>query len=150
VGGELQIWNYENIQLIKEGRVVKKKVIQTERAPKAIGPYSQAIQAGSFLFLSGQIPLDPKTGELVKGDIGQQTKQVLENIEGILESQKLRMENVVKTTLFLKDIGNFDRVNEVYRTYFPSSPPARSTVEVARLPRDAEIEIEAIALTRDG
>jgi 2-iminobutanoate/2-iminopropanoate deaminase len=125
---------------------VKKRVIQTERAPKAIGPYSQAIQAGSFLFLSGQIPLDPKTGELVKGDISQQTKQVLENIKGVLESQKLGMENVVKTTIFVKEIGNFNQVNEVYSTYFPSSPPARSTVEVSRLPRDAEIEIEAIAL----
>jgi 2-iminobutanoate/2-iminopropanoate deaminase len=121
-------------------------MIQTDKAPKAIGPYSQAIQAGSFLFLSGQIPLDPKTGELVKGDISQQTKQVLENIKGVLESQKLGMENVVKTTIFVKEIGNFNQVNEVYSTYFPSSPPARSTVEVSRLPRDAEIEIEAIAL----
>jgi 2-iminobutanoate/2-iminopropanoate deaminase len=125
---------------------MKKKVIQTERAPKAIGPYSQAIQAGNFLFLSGQIPLDPKTGELVKGDIRQQTQQVLENIKGVLESQKLGMEDVVKVTIFLKDIGKFNQVNEVYATYFPSSPPARSTVEVARLPRDADIEIEAIAL----
>lgn len=125
---------------------MKKRVIQTERAPKAIGPYSQAIQAGGFLFLSGQVPLDPKTGELVKGDIGQQTKQVLENIKGVLESQKLGMEDVVKVTIFLKNIGNFNQVNEVYRSYFPTSPPARSTVEVARLPRDVEIEIEAIAL----
>jgi 2-iminobutanoate/2-iminopropanoate deaminase len=129
---------------------VKKKVIQTEKAPKAIGPYSQAIQAGNLLFLSGQIPLDPKTGESVKGDIRQQTRQVLENIKGILESQKLGMENVVKATIFLKDIGNFTQVNEVYAAYFPSSPPARSTVEVAKLPRDADIEIEAIALIRDG
>ena len=125
---------------------MKKKVIQSEKAPKAIGPYSQAIQAGNFLFLSGQIPLDPKTGELVKGDIGQQTKQVLENIKGVLESQKLEMEDVVKVTIFLKDIGNFNRVNEVYATYFPPPAPARSTVEVAKLPRNAEIEIEAIAL----
>lgn len=125
---------------------MKKKVIQTEKAPKAIGPYSQAIQAGNFLFLSGQIPLDPKTGELVKGDIQKQTQQVLENIKGVLESQGLGMENVVKATLFLKDIGNFNQVNEVYATYFPSSPPARSTVEVAKLPRDTDIEIEAIAL----
>jgi 2-iminobutanoate/2-iminopropanoate deaminase len=123
-----------------------KRVIQTEKAPKAIGPYSQAIQAGNFLFLSGQIPLDPKTGELVKGDIRKQTQQVLENIKGVMESQKLGMENVVKVTIFLKDIGNFNQVNEVYATYFPSSPPARSTVEVAKLPRDADIEIEAIAL----
>jgi 2-iminobutanoate/2-iminopropanoate deaminase len=123
-----------------------KRVIHTDRAPKAIGPYSQAIQAGNFLFLSGQIPLDPKTGELVKGDIRQQTRQVLENIKVVLESQKLGMENVVKMTIFLKDIGSFNQVNEVYATYFPSSPPARSTVEVARLPRGADIEIEAIAL----
>jgi 2-iminobutanoate/2-iminopropanoate deaminase len=123
-----------------------KKVIQTDKAPKAIGPYSQAIQAGNFLFLSGQIPLNPKTGELVKGDIRQQTKQVLENIKGVLESQKLGMENVVKVTIFLKDIGNFNQVNEFYATYFPSSPPARSTVEVAKLPRDTDIEIEALAI----
>ena len=123
-----------------------KKVIQTNKAPKAIGPYSQAIQAGDFLFLSGQIPLDPKTGELVNGDICQQTQQVLENIKGILESQGLRMENVIKTTIFLKDLANFNQVNEVYATYFPSSPPARLTVEVSKLPRKAEIEIEAIAL----
>ena len=125
---------------------MNKKVVQTEKAPKAIGPYSQAIQAGDFLFLSGQIPLDPKTGELVKGDIRQQTQQVLENIKGVLESQKLGMENVVKVTIFLKDIGNFNQVNEVYATYFPSSPPARSTVGVAKLPRDADIEIEIIAV----
>jgi len=125
---------------------MKKKVIQTEGAPKAIGPYSQAIQAGNFLFLSGQIPLDPKTGELVKGDIRKQTQQVLENIKGILESQGLGVEDVVKVTIFLKDIGNFNQVNEVYATYFLSSPPARSTVEVVKLPRDADIEIETIAL----
>lgn len=125
---------------------VDKRIIQTEMAPKAIGPYSQAIQAGSFLFLSGQIPLDPQNGELVKGDIRLQTRQVLENLKGILESEKLEMKDVVKMTIFLKDIGNFNQVNEVYATYFPTSPPARSTVEVARLPRDAQIEIEAIAL----
>ncbi len=91
---------------------MKKKVIQTEKAPKAIGPYSQAIQAGDFLFLSGQIPLDPKTGELARGDIREQTKQVLENIKGILESQKLGMENLVKTTIFLKEIGNLLSLSE--------------------------------------
>jgi len=123
-----------------------KKVIQTNKAPQAIGPYSQAIQTGDFLFLSGQIPLDPKTGELVNGDIRDQTNQVLKNIKSILESQKLGMENVVKTTIFLKDIANFNQVNEVYATYFPSSPPARSTVEVSKLPRNAKIEIEAIAV----
>jgi 2-iminobutanoate/2-iminopropanoate deaminase len=125
---------------------MKKKVIQTEKAPKAIGPYSQAIQAGNFLFLSGQIPLDPKTGEFIKGDIRRQTQQVLENIKGVLESQELGMDSVVKVTIFLKDIGNFNEVNEVYATYFRSSPPARSTVGVAKLPKDADIEIEVIAL----
>ena len=129
---------------------MKKKVIQTVKAPKAIGPYSQAIQAGNLLFLSGQIPLDPASGELVKGDIGEQTRRVLENLKGVLESQHLGMEDVVKVTIFLKDMGNFSQVNEVYGTYFPSSPPARSTVEVARLPRDVDIEIEAIALTHGG
>ena len=125
---------------------MKKKMIQTEKAPRAIGPYSQAIRAGNFLFLSGQIPLNPKTGELIRGDIRQQTQQVLENIKGILESQELGMEDVVKVNIFLKNIGDFNQVNEVYGTYFPSSPPARSTVAVAGLPRDVEIEIEAIAL----
>ena len=127
-----------------------KRVIQTEKGPKAIGPYSQAVQAGNLVFLSGQIPIDPKTGELIKGDIRQQTQQVLENMKGILESQKLGMEDVIKTTIFLKDMGDFSQVNEVYATYFPSSPPARSTVEVAKLPRDVDIEIEAIALTHDA
>ena len=123
-----------------------KRAIQTDRAPKAIGPYSQAIQAGNFLFLSGQIPIDPKTGELVKGDIGQQTRQVLENIERLLESQNLDMEDVVKTTIFLKDIKKFNQVNEVYAVYFQSVLPARSTVGVSDLPKGAEIEIEAIAV----
>jgi 2-iminobutanoate/2-iminopropanoate deaminase len=127
-----------------------KKVIETEKGPKAIGPYSQAVQAGNLLFLSGQIPIDPKTGELIEGDIRQQTRQALENIKGILESQRLRMEDVVKATLFLKEMGNFNQVNEVYATYFLSFPPARSTVEVAKLPKNAEIEIEAIALIKGG
>jgi len=126
---------------------VRKKVVQTEKAPKAIGPYSQAIQTGNLLFLSGQIPIDPKTGQLITGDIGRQTKQVLENIKAILESQGLGMDDVVKVTIFLKDMGNFSQVNEVYATYFTSAPPARSTVEVGRLPRDVGIEVEAIALT---
>jgi len=125
---------------------MKKKVIHTDKAPKAIGPYSQAIQAGNFLFLSGQIPLDPASGELVKGDIREQARRVLENLKGVLESQNLGMGDVVKVTIFLKDMGNFGQVNEVYATYFPSSPPARSTVEVASLPRGADIEIEVIAI----
>src|SRR5512147_1550545 len=109
---------------------MKMKVVDMEKAPKAIGPYSQAIQAGPFLFVSGQVPIDPSTGELVGGDIGQQTRQVMENIKNILESQGLGMEQVVKTTMFLNDMGNFSQVNEVYATYFLSEPPARSTVEV--------------------
>ena len=127
-----------------------KKVIQTEKAPKPIGPYSQAIRAGNFIFLSGQIPIDPSTGEMVGGDIRQQTRQVLENMKGVLESQGLGMQDVVKVNIFLKDMGNFNEMNEVYATYFSSSPPARSTVEVAKLPRNADIEIEAIAVTREG
>ena len=125
---------------------MKKRTVQIDKAPKAIGPYSQAIQAGPFLFVSGQIPLNPVTGEMVGGDIQQQTRQVLENIQQILESQRLSLQDVVKTTIFLKDMGNFSRVNEAYATYFPIEPPARSTVEVARLPKDSEIEIEVIAL----
>ena len=125
---------------------MKKRAVQIDKAPKAIGPYSQAIQAGPFLFVSGQIPLNPVTGEMVGGDIQQQTRQVLENIQQILESQRLGLQDVVKTTIFLKDMGNFSRVNEAYATYFPIEPPARSTVEVARLPKDSEIEIEVIAL----
>ena len=129
---------------------MEKRTIQTDKAPRAIGPYSQAIQAGNLLFLSGQIPIDPKTGDLVGGDIRQQTRQVLENIKGLLESQKLGMERVVKVTIFLKDMGDFAHVNEIYATYFPSSPPARSTVEVSRLPKDVAIEMEAIALGENG
>lgn len=121
-----------------------RKVIFTERAPKPIGPYSQAIQVGNLLFLSGQIPVD-LTGELVTGDVREQTRQVLDNIKGILESQGLGMESLVKVTVFLKDIGNFSQMNEVYATYFSSSPPARSTVEVSGLAKNVDVEIEAIA-----
>lgn len=124
-----------------------KEVIYTEKAPKPIGPYSQAIRAGNFVFLSGQIPIDPSTGEIVKGDIHQQTRQVMENIKAVLESQGLGMENVVKVTIFLTDIGNFNQMNEVYATYFSSWPPARSTVEVSRLAKNVDVEIEAIAHT---
>jgi 2-iminobutanoate/2-iminopropanoate deaminase len=126
---------------------MKKKVIHTPKAPNAIGPYSQAIQAGNLIFISGQIPIDPATGDLVGGDIRQQTRRILENIKHLLESQGLTLDQVVKTTIFLKDLGNFIPVNEVYATYFPADPPARSTVEVARLPKNADIEIEAIAFS---
>jgi 2-iminobutanoate/2-iminopropanoate deaminase len=122
-----------------------KKVIRTEKAPKPIGPYSQAIRIGNLLFLSGQIPIHPITGEVVTGDVGNQTKQVLDNIKGILESQGLGMESVVKVTVFLTDIGSFSQMNEVYATYFSSLPPARSTVEVSGLAKNVDVEIEAIA-----
>jgi len=128
---------------------MKKEVIQTDKAPKALGPYSQAIQAGNLLFLSGQIPIDPATGELVEGDIADKTRRVMENIKAVLESQGLNMEDVVKSTVFLKNINDFGRFNETYATYFRSAPPARSTVEVSRLARDADIEIEMIAMVRD-
>jgi len=128
---------------------MKKEVIQTDKAPKALGPYSQAIQAGNLLFLSGQIPIDPATGELVKGDIADKTRRVMENIKAVLESQGLSMEDVVKSTVFLKNINDFGRFNETYATYFRPAPPARSTVEVSRMARDADIEIEMIAMVRD-
>ena len=128
---------------------MKKRAVHTDKAPKAIGPYSQAIRAGDFLFLSGQVAFDPATGGLVKGDIVQQTRRVLENMKAVLEAEKLSMADVVKTTVFMKNIENFARMNEVYATYFPSPHPARSTVEVARLPKDVEVEIEAVALAHD-
>jgi 2-iminobutanoate/2-iminopropanoate deaminase len=129
------------------GRNMKKKVIETPKAPRAIGPYSQAIQAGPFVFISGQIPIDPSTGELVTGEIRQQTRQVMENIRQILESQGLTMQAVVKATIFLRNMAHFSQVNEVYGTYFPAEPPARSTIEVSNLPRNADIEIEAVAFS---
>src|SRR4030042_4810035 len=128
---------------------MKKRAVHTDKAPKAIRPYSQAIRAGNLLFLSGQVAVDPATGELDKGDIVQQTRRALENMKAVLEAEKLSMADVVKTTVFMKNIENFTRMNEVYATYFPSPHPARSTVEVARLPKDVEVEIEAIALAHD-
>jgi 2-iminobutanoate/2-iminopropanoate deaminase len=122
-----------------------KEIIQTERGPKPIGPYSQAIRANQFLFLSGQTPLDPKTGEMTGTDARQQTERVLENIKGVLEAAGATLRQVVKTTVFLKDMNDFPAMNEVYARYFPAAPPARSTVQVARLPKDALVEIEVIA-----
>jgi 2-iminobutanoate/2-iminopropanoate deaminase len=124
---------------------MKKQTIQTTNAPAAIGPYSQAVRAGDLLFVSGQIPLDPKTGELVRGSISEETKKVLDNLKAIIEAAGGSLGDVVKTTIFLKDMGSFAAVNEVYGTYFPQPFPARATVEVARLPRDVNVEIEAIA-----
>lgn len=123
---------------------MSKEIISTDKAPGAIGPYSQAVKVGDKIFTSGQIPLDPASGELV-AEIQAATKQSLENVKAILESQGFAMENIVKTTVFLKDMNDFAAMNEVYATYFPSNPPARSAVQVAKLPKDAVVEIEVIA-----
>ena len=124
-----------------------KKVIATAAAPGAIGPYSQAIDCGSLLITSGQIPIDPATGNLVEGDITAQTRQSLTNVKAIVEAAGLTMDDVVKTTVFLSDMNNFGAMNEVYATFFTEgSYPARSAVEVARLPKDALVEIEVIAV----
>jgi len=123
-----------------------KEVIATERGPKAIGPYSQAIKANGFVFVSGQVPLDPRTQQLVEGDVARQTERVLENLKGIVEAAGSTLDRAVKTTVFLKDMADFAAMNEVYGRYFLSQPPARATVEVARLPRDVRVEIDLIAL----
>ena len=120
-------------------------VILTDRGPKPIGPYSQAIRANGFLYVSGQVGLDPKSGEMTGPDIQQQTQRTLENVKGILEAAGLNLHHVVKTMVFLKDMNDFAAMNEVYAKYFTSAPPARSTVQVARLPKDALVEIEMIA-----
>lgn len=124
---------------------MNKQVIKTDNAPEAIGPYSQAIMVGDFIYTSGQIPINPKTG-IMETDIKLATKQSMENIKAILEEVGTSLENVIKTTIFLKDLNDFNVVNEVYATYFNENNPARSCVEVARLPKDAVIEIEAIAI----
>lgn len=121
-----------------------KKIVNTNTAPQAIGPYSQGIAFGDFVFFSGQIPIDPKTGKLVSG-IEAQTTQVMENIKNLLAAEGLTFDNVVKTTVFITDMGNFGKVNEIYGKYFENEPPARSCIEIGRLPKDAEIEIEIIA-----
>lgn len=122
-----------------------KKVISTKKAPAAIGPYSQGVMVNNFLFISGQLPMDPETMEMVTGDIQQQTKQSLENIKAILEEAGLNFNNVIKTTVFIKDMDDFAKINEIYGNYFNENKPARACVEVARLPKDAGVEIEAIA-----
>jgi 2-iminobutanoate/2-iminopropanoate deaminase len=121
-------------------------VIATDRGPKAIGPYSQAIRANGLIFLSGQIPLDAVSQQVIAGDITAQTSRVLTNIQGILEASGSSLAKVVKTTVFLKSMAEFGAMNDVYAKYFAKNPPARSTVEVARLPKDVSVEIEVIAL----
>ena len=122
-----------------------KKIIATDHAPAAIGPYSQATQYGNLLFVSGQIPIDPKTGDLVVGDIEVQAKQVLENLQAIIKAAGMTLQNVVKCSCFLKDMEDFVKFNAVYNSYFAESLPARETVEVGRLPKDARVEISAVA-----
>jgi len=122
-----------------------KTIISTERAPKAIGPYSQAVVSNGWAFLSGQIPLDPSTNQIITGDIAAQTERVLENLKSVLEAAGSSLERVVKTTVYLKDMGEFAKMNEVYGRYFASNAPARATVEAARLPRDVSVEIDCIA-----
>jgi 2-iminobutanoate/2-iminopropanoate deaminase len=128
--------------------MAEREVVRTGSAPAAIGPYSQGIRSAGWLFVSGQIPLDPATGEMVQGDIAAQVKRVLENLKGILEAGGSGLDRVVRTTVYLSDLGEFARMNEVYREYFSDHPPARSTVGVGALPRGARVEIDAIALTR--
>jgi 2-iminobutanoate/2-iminopropanoate deaminase len=123
-----------------------KEIISTPKAPQAIGPYSQAIKANGFVFTSGQIALDPTTGQLIAGDIAAQTERVLQNIGGILLRSGTSFDHVVKTTVFLKNMADFAAMNEVYARHFDQNPPARSTVEVARLPKDVLVEIDVIAL----
>jgi 2-iminobutanoate/2-iminopropanoate deaminase len=123
-----------------------KNIINTEKAPPPVGPYSQAVRAGNMLFISGQIPVEPRSGKPVGGDVEQQTKRVMENIGAILHSQGLSFINLVKTTIYLKNLGDFEAVNRIYGDYFDSGPPARACVEVSRLPKDVAVEIEAIAV----
>jgi 2-iminobutanoate/2-iminopropanoate deaminase len=125
-----------------------RQAVSTASAPKAIGPYSQAVRAGSLLFVSGQVPIDPATGQIVSGDISAQTHRVFQNIDQILKAGGASFDHVVRTTVFLADMDEFAAMNEVYGRYFQENPPARATVQAARLPRDARVEIEAIALAQ--
>jgi 2-iminobutanoate/2-iminopropanoate deaminase len=126
-----------------------KQIVKTGLAPQAIGPYSQAVKAGGFVFASGQIPIDPETGEFVSGGIAEQTRQVMRNLSAVLEAAGSDLQLVVKTTVFLADMAEFTAMNEVYGTFFSDEPPARATVQAARLPRDARVEIEAVAQLRE-
>lgn len=122
-----------------------KKIISTDKAPSAIGPYSQAVWAGDFLFASGQVPIDPATGNLISQDVQEQAHQALKNVRSILETAGLTMDNVIKATVFIKNMDDFGKINEIYAQYFSTPYPARSCVEVARLPRDVQVEVEVIA-----
>jgi 2-iminobutanoate/2-iminopropanoate deaminase len=127
-----------------------KKIISTSDAPAAVGPYSQGVRVGSTIYCAGQIPLDPKSGQIVAGGIDAQTRRVLDNVAAVLKADGLTFENIVKTTIFLMDLADFQTVNEIYGSYFKSQPPARSTVQVAGLPKGARVEIEVIAVANEG
>jgi 2-iminobutanoate/2-iminopropanoate deaminase len=127
-----------------------KKIISTNEAPAAIGPYSQAVRNGNFLFCSGQIPLDPKSGQIVSGDIAAQTRRVMDNIAAVLRAEGFTFDHVVKTTIFLTDLGDFQTINEIYGSYFKQAAPARSTVQVSELPKGAKVEIEVIAASEEA
>lgn len=126
------------------------QVVSTEKAPKAVGPYSQAVVANGFIFVSGQIAIDPATGQLNTGTVAEQTRQVLTNVNAVLETVGASLASVVKTTVFMKDLSQFDSMNQTYAEFFPGHKPARATVEVARLPKDVAVEIEAIAVHVPG
>jgi len=128
-----------------------KKIVSTTEAPAAVGPYSQAVRIGPMLFTAGQIPLDPKSGQIVSEDIAEQTRRVLDNLTAVLKAENLDFSHIVKTTVFMTNLGDFQTMNEIYATYFTETPPARSTVQVSALPKGAQVEIEAIAVaTRQG
>ena len=126
-----------------------RQVVKTGKAPEAIGPYAQAIKAGGFVFVSGQIPIDPDTGQFVSGGIAEQTRQVMQNLAAVLDAAGSDLQLVVKTSVFLADMEEFAAMNEVYGKFFGDEPPARATVQAVRLPRDARVEIEAVALLRE-
>ncbi|MBI4378055.1 MAG: RidA family protein [Nitrospinae bacterium] len=128
---------------------MRKIIISTDKAPAAIGPYEQAIRVGNLIFTSGQIPVDPVTNKLTGGDISHQTKRVMENLKSVLEASGSSFQNVVKTTIFLTDLKNFEQVNKIYSEYFTDGKPARSTIQVSALPKGAEIEIEMLAIAEE-
>lgn len=127
-----------------------KNVIATDEAPAAIGPYSQAIKVGNIIFTSGQIPIDPQSGQVVEGGVAVQATRVIENLQAVLAAAGASLDDVVKTTLYIKDMNDFGTINEVYGRYFTKEPPARSCVEVARLPKDVLVEMEAVAVVKEG
>jgi 2-iminobutanoate/2-iminopropanoate deaminase len=133
--------------MLKENKM-KKTIVHTDKAPAAVGPYSQAVKIGELVYTAGQIALDPATGQIVEGDVQAQTEQVLQNLRAVLKAAGSSLKNVVKTTVFLQDMGDFAAMNEVYGRYFTKNPPARSAVQVAALPLGAQVEIEAVALVK--